>query len=186
MVKITYGPLRQSRRLLFIISWAVFLYSLLTPASPQHTISMQGGTPVLLLVIGGLVAIVPTRVSVLPGSCIGWSTLAFAAMPLVTYSTVRWPRWMRLVYLSPPLLVWVPPMLVGCAEILGVRGASAYRLLWGYYVLASAYTLSYLAAQISPAASPRAGRHRGFPVIIDKPSGTDENRAGGPEQEGRA
>ena len=179
MMKITYRPRRQFRRLLFIFSWAIFICSLLGPATAEHTIfTPHGPNPVLFFVLGSPLALVPTRISDLPGSCFAWATLVFAATPLATYATDYWPRLARLVFLSPALLVWV--VLVD-----SWRPGQA-QVLWGYYLIASAYTLSYFAAQINPAASPRAGRHRGFPVIIDKPSGTDENRAGGPEQEGHA
>ena len=177
MIKLAYGPRRQFRRLLFMFSWAVFLFSLFTPVTSEHTLlSRSGPTPGLLAVFFSFFSLVPSEPSALPYSCIAWSTLAFNITPPATHLSDYWPRWARLVFLSPALLVWV--VLVD-----SWRPGQA-QVLWGYYLIASAYTLSYLAAQINPTGGSRAGRHRGFPVIMDGTAGTDENRVGGPAQEG--
>jgi hypothetical protein len=84
----------------------------------------------------------------------------FVAAPLFAkIADGWWPRWVRLVFFSPLLLVWAAP--------LSAWKPGAVPLMWGYYLLASAYIGAYVAAQISPfdVVRPVDLDDRGFPII---------------------
>ena len=140
---------------LLIAGWTAFLVSLPAPAFRLDGWFSAMTLPVYatLLVMWAIWPMFPLWVA----------TICFVASPFSAAARARrrvGVLWSILRF--GMLAVWVPP-LVDCF----VATQDRFGALWGYYLLASSYTLACAAALIPSPRGSRADQRRGFPVVVE-------------------
>jgi hypothetical protein len=155
---------------MLIVAWTVGWLSLWAPGIdaviPVPPLLVLGYTPLALIVIG----VVAVGFSA-PLSWAAPSALAiclFLLTPVVLIGRVGRGRAIRHRIMAIGLLgVWAFPIGV---EVFNAPQKSQWHfnhLGWGYYIMAGAFSLAFLAIELGPPTPPRQERRRGFAVITE-------------------
>ena len=167
----SYYPqkIRRYKRWLLGVAWLLLLGSLPAPALNDHGDAAfflffldVNHTPVIVVVIASAIALARMPASPFSVVLVGLALFLFA--PMLLNRSDRPPRvWPRIVALGL-LAPWAFPLLCRLLPSRDPGGWGCGRIMWGYYLFATAHTLAFVAVQIGPR-RPKHDRRRGFPVI---------------------
>jgi len=150
-----------------MLGWLLFLVSLRAPGDQGDPGDLIRPLPVFLMLVILFFA---------PQFFLGWiATACFLLSPFLLAGHPRgWIGVIRHSACATLLIVWVLPALEVLAPVISFR--SPPHLMWGYYLLAAAYTCVWIATVIDPESGPRPSSAGGFPVTTAR----DEQEANTP------